>query len=129
MIIFHYQQIYTNGFKWDIVLQLVLIFIWILVIAIHVIRNYKDQRVIYWGWIIALILVSLQVITGMFVVLTKLNLIYRFTSFFIYFVIIRFIMLYDFTIIQKSITKIRKWFYVQDCPESHKTNFLRQSFL
>ena len=29
-----------------------LIFIWILIIAIHVIRNYKDQRVIYWGWII-----------------------------------------------------------------------------
>lgn len=51
-----------------------LIFIWILIIAIHVIRNYKDQRVIYWSWIIALILVSCQVITGMLVVLTKLNL-------------------------------------------------------
>ena len=31
-----------------------LIFIWILVIAIHVIKNYKDQRAIYWGWITAL---------------------------------------------------------------------------
>ena len=51
-----------------------LIFIWILIIAIHVIRNYKDQRAIYWSWIIALILVSCQVITGMLVVLTKLNL-------------------------------------------------------
>ena len=51
-----------------------LIFIWILITAIHVMRNYKDQRAIYWGWVISLILVSCQVITGMLVVLTKLNL-------------------------------------------------------
>ncbi|MER2010458.1 MAG: heme A synthase, partial [Psychrobacillus sp.] len=51
-----------------------LIFIWILIIAIHVIKHYKDQRAIYWGWIISLILVSCQVVTGMIVVLTKLNL-------------------------------------------------------
>ena len=51
-----------------------LIFLWILYIAIHAIRNYKNQRVFYWGWIIALILVSSQVITGMTVVLTQLNL-------------------------------------------------------
>jgi len=51
-----------------------LIFIWILIIAIHVMRNYKGQRAIYWGWTISLILVSCQVITGMLVVLTKLNL-------------------------------------------------------
>ncbi|WP_438316796.1 COX15/CtaA family protein [Sporosarcina sp. FA9] len=51
-----------------------LIFVWILVIAIHAIKHYKDQRVFYWGWIIALILVSGQALTGMIVVLTKLNL-------------------------------------------------------
>lgn len=51
-----------------------LIFIWILIIAIHVMRNYKKQRAIYWGWTISLILVSCQVVTGMLVVLTKLNL-------------------------------------------------------
>lgn len=51
-----------------------LIIIWILIIAIHVIKNYKDQRALYWGWIIALILVLLQGSTGMLVVLTKLNL-------------------------------------------------------
>ena len=39
-----------------------LIFIWIGIIMIHAIRNYKNQRVIYWGWIIAFILVSLQVL-------------------------------------------------------------------
>ena len=51
-----------------------LIFIWIVVIAIHAIKNYKDQRVFYWGWITALILVTGQVLTGMTVVLTGLNL-------------------------------------------------------
>lgn len=51
-----------------------LIFIWILYIAYYASKHYKNQRVIHWGWIIALILVSLQVITGMSVVLLKLNL-------------------------------------------------------
>ena len=51
-----------------------LIFVWLLIIMIHVIRNYKDQRAIYWGWIIAFVLVTLQVISGMSVVLTKLSL-------------------------------------------------------
>ena len=54
----------TNLYEWVQMghrTQLALIFIWILVIAIHAIKNYKDQRVIYWGWIIAFILVSLQV--------------------------------------------------------------------
>ncbi|CAM3088595.1 heme A synthase [Filibacter tadaridae] len=51
-----------------------LIVIWLGIIAIHVIRNYKDQRAIYWGWVIAFIIVLLQATTGMTVVLTKLNL-------------------------------------------------------
>lgn len=49
--------------------------IWIAYIAIHVIKNYKNQRVIYWGWIIALSFVILQVIAGMLVVLLKLHLV------------------------------------------------------
>lgn len=51
-----------------------LIFVWLLIIMIHAIRHYKDQRVIYWGWIIAFILVSLQVISGASVIFTQLNL-------------------------------------------------------
>ena len=51
-----------------------LIFIWILITTIHVIKNYKEQRAIYWGWIISLTLVTIQVFSGMLVVLTKLNL-------------------------------------------------------
>lgn len=51
-----------------------LIFIWIAYITWHVVKNYKDQTVIYWGWISAFTIVILQILAGMFVVLTKLNL-------------------------------------------------------
>ncbi|MEK4253185.1 COX15/CtaA family protein [Ureibacillus sp. FSL K6-2830] len=56
-------------------LAALLIFIWILYIMIHAIKHYKEQRVIYWGWIIAFILVALQIIAGMFIILTQLNLV------------------------------------------------------
>ena len=56
-------------------LAVLFIFIWIIYITIHAVRHYKNQRVIYWGWIIAASLVILQVLAGMLVVLTKLNLI------------------------------------------------------
>ncbi|WP_397537396.1 heme A synthase [Rummeliibacillus pycnus] len=52
-----------------------LIFVWILFIVIHAMKYYKNQRVLYWGWIIAFILVCLQVIAGIGVVLTRLNII------------------------------------------------------
>ncbi len=51
-----------------------LIFIWIGLIAWHVYKHYKDQRVLYYGWLTAFGIVTLQVIAGMLVVLTKLNL-------------------------------------------------------
>lgn len=51
-----------------------IIFIWIAYITYLAIVNYKEQKVIYWGWIISFILVSLQVIAGALVVVTRLNL-------------------------------------------------------
>ncbi|WP_318241639.1 COX15/CtaA family protein [Sporosarcina quadrami] len=51
-----------------------LIFIWLGVIAIHAFRHYKNQRVIYWGWMIAFILVCLQVLAGAAVIISRLNL-------------------------------------------------------
>lgn len=51
-----------------------LIVIWLAYIAIHVIRNYRDQKVLVWGWSIALILVLAQATTGMLSVFTRLNL-------------------------------------------------------
>ncbi|MDW0109349.1 COX15/CtaA family protein [Sporosarcina aquimarina] len=51
-----------------------LIVVWLIYIAIHVIRNYKGQKVLVWGWSMALILVLAQATTGMLSVLTRLNL-------------------------------------------------------
>ena len=48
--------------------------IWIAYIAIHVMKHYKNQRVLYWGWITAFIIVIMQVLAGMLVVLFKLHL-------------------------------------------------------
>lgn len=49
-------------------------FIWMVYITIYVVRNYKGQRVIYWGWVIAMSIVVGQVLAGMLVVLFKLQL-------------------------------------------------------
>ncbi|MBY0120838.1 heme A synthase [Bacillus sp. S/N-304-OC-R1] len=51
-----------------------IIFLWIAYITYLAVKHYKNQKVIYWGWIISFILVSLQVIAGAFVVLSRLNL-------------------------------------------------------
>lgn len=51
-----------------------LIFIWIGYITFLAIKNYKHQKVIYWGWIISFILVCLQVVAGALIIFTKLNL-------------------------------------------------------
>ncbi|MBS4177255.1 COX15/CtaA family protein [Lederbergia citrea] len=50
-----------------------LIFLWIAYIAILAMKHYKHQKVMYWGWIIALIIVTLQVTAGAIVVITSLN--------------------------------------------------------
>lgn len=51
-----------------------LIFLWIAYITYIAIKEHKHQKVIYWGWIIAFTLVSLQVMSGALVVFTRLNL-------------------------------------------------------
>ncbi|WP_264987309.1 COX15/CtaA family protein [Lysinibacillus piscis] len=56
-------------------LAVLIIFIWMAYITWHVVKTYKDQRVIYYGWIFAFIIVILQVLAGMLVVLTQLNLV------------------------------------------------------
>uniref|UniRef100_UPI00403F2CE3 COX15/CtaA family protein n=1 Tax=Niallia sp. XMNu-256 TaxID=3082444 RepID=UPI00403F2CE3 len=51
-----------------------LIFIWIGYITFLAIKNYRHQKVMYWGWIIAFILVFLQVIAGAFIIYLRGNL-------------------------------------------------------
>lgn len=51
-----------------------LIFIWVLYAAIIAIRHYKHQKVLYWGWVASLILVTLQVFAGALIIFSRLNL-------------------------------------------------------
>lgn len=67
----------NNMYEWIQIghrLAVLFIVIWIILIAVHATKFYKDQAVIYKGWLLAVGLVTLQVLAGMFVVLTKLNL-------------------------------------------------------
>lgn len=51
-----------------------LVFVWILYATVLTMRHYKQQRVLFWGWIISLILVTLQAVSGILIVVTELNL-------------------------------------------------------
>lgn len=51
-----------------------ILFLWIAYVTYLAIRYYKDQKVLYWGWIIAFTLVSLQVIAGALIIFSRLNL-------------------------------------------------------
>jgi len=51
-----------------------LIFIWILFAVLRAYKYHRHQRVVYYGWVTALILVCAQVVTGALVVVTELNL-------------------------------------------------------
>ncbi|WP_174733792.1 COX15/CtaA family protein [Mesobacillus harenae] len=51
-----------------------LIFLWIAYATYLAVKNYKHQKVLYWGWMVSFILVSLQVVSGAIVVLSRLNL-------------------------------------------------------
>lgn len=51
-----------------------LIFIWIGYVTYLAVKKYRQQKVIYWGWISAFTLVSLQVLSGALVIFTQLNL-------------------------------------------------------
>jgi heme a synthase len=51
-----------------------IIFIWIVIALYYAVKNYKNQPVIFWSWMICGILVTLQVISGATIVYTNLNL-------------------------------------------------------
>ncbi|MFN2746088.1 MULTISPECIES: COX15/CtaA family protein [Bacillus] len=51
-----------------------LLFAWIVVAMIHAVRHYHNQKRIFWGWIASLILITLQAVSGILVVMTRLDL-------------------------------------------------------
>lgn len=56
-----------------------LLFIWIAIAMIHAMKHYRGQKVIYWGWIIAFLLIILQAVTGISIILSNLNLYFALT--------------------------------------------------
>lgn len=50
------------------------IFIWIAYIFFLAFKHYRHQKVIYWSWLTAFLLVTMQVISGAFIIFTRLNL-------------------------------------------------------
>ena len=73
MIALHFQAISMSGCKWGIgLLQVLFLFgsrIWPFSF-----KQYRHQKVIYWGWISAFTLVPMQVLSGALVIFTRLNL-------------------------------------------------------
>ncbi|MBP3040054.1 heme A synthase [Bacillaceae bacterium Marseille-Q3522] len=51
-----------------------LLFLWIAWITFHAVTAYKHEKVLYIGWVTALALISLQVLTGALTIVTRLNL-------------------------------------------------------
>ena len=49
------------------------LFIWTILFFIKVMKNYKHSRVMYWGWIITLVLITSQVIFGALIILNGTN--------------------------------------------------------
>ncbi len=50
-----------------------MLFVWVLIAFLHAFKHYKQERGIYIGWLISLVLVSLQVICGALIIMTNLN--------------------------------------------------------
>jgi cytochrome c oxidase assembly protein subunit 15 len=51
-----------------------ILFIWTILFFIKVMKNYRTQKVMYFGWMTALALISLQVFFGAMIIFTLLNL-------------------------------------------------------
>ncbi|WP_099157959.1 COX15/CtaA family protein [Virgibacillus ndiopensis] len=51
-----------------------ILFIWTIVFFIKVMKNYRTNRVMYWGWITTLSLIVLQVFFGAMIIFSMLNL-------------------------------------------------------
>ncbi|WP_174613128.1 COX15/CtaA family protein [Virgibacillus ihumii] len=51
-----------------------ILFIWTIILFIKMIRNYRNNRVMYWGWIVTVSFISLQVFLGAMIIFTMLNL-------------------------------------------------------
>lgn len=56
-------------------LAALIIFSWICIATYNAIRNYTHQRVVYWGFLLAFLLVGLQALTGILSIFTHLHIV------------------------------------------------------
>src|SRR5699024_12177269 len=52
----------------------VILFIWTIIFLVKVLKNYRNSRVMYWGWVTTSILITMQVLFGALIIFTGLNL-------------------------------------------------------
>lgn len=61
-----------------------ILFIWTIMFFIKVYKNYRQNRIMYWGWSVTLLLILAQVVFGALIIFTQLNIwIALFHAFFI----------------------------------------------
>lgn len=51
-----------------------ILFVWTLVFFFQIIKKYRHNRVMYWGWLSTMILILMQVVFGALIIFTSLNL-------------------------------------------------------
>lgn len=51
-----------------------MLFIWTILFFIHILKNYRFNRVMFWGWLTTGVLILLQVVFGALIIFTSLNL-------------------------------------------------------
>jgi len=52
-----------------------ILFIWTVSLFVRIIKNYRHSKVMYWGWVTTVSLITLQVIFGALIIFTLLNLV------------------------------------------------------
>ncbi|ALX47354.1 COX15/CtaA family protein [Lentibacillus amyloliquefaciens] len=50
------------------------LFVWTIILALRLIKQYRNNRMMYWGWITTASLITLQVFFGAMIIVTMLNL-------------------------------------------------------
>lgn len=67
---YHFLQWVQMGHR----LISLLLFIWTILYFIKILKHYRNNRVMVWGWFTALGLITMQALAGAFVIFTRLNL-------------------------------------------------------
>lgn len=51
-----------------------ILLVWTILFFVHIIKNYRHNRVMFWGWLTTVVLIVMQVVFGALIIFTSLNL-------------------------------------------------------